>query len=350
MELTPPDFVPMLRTQLFPARANLAGRPDYLDQASKEAFRQRLINELLPRNGNLKRYEAWYLGYYMQPYLHSSSRDEFVRRWADIQDNMTIITEENKISPGDITKDDTWMVRFSELLAESQFRGGIPSIKVAHETILQNTSLNQFIHPSKSIRDLPYIFKFGKLEHLQQMAEYGSIRLANSKTYLSNSMNLGQQDDENNFTFTLFPELLKGLDSQTGLANIDPVRQSDIIKISFQQPQDYLMWCAAHSYDFRIPHAFNAEAVAIITQPRRFKKEVTKALKTQGLSPTIGKVRYFDPYLDLETKLDVRFSKHFRFSYQKEFRIVAQGGVELPAHMFLTIKNLPEYCEIIKLT
>lgn len=349
IKLTPPDFFPMLKTQLYPARAHLAGRPDYLDTKAKNLFRQRLINELLPRNGNLKRYEAWYLGYYTQPYMNSASRDEFVRRWADVQDNITVITEDNKISVVDIRKDETWMVRFSELLAESQFRGGIPSNKVAHETILQNISLNQFSHPNKSIRELPYIFKFGKYEHLQQMKEDGSLRLANSRTYLSNSMNLGQKDDENNFTFTIFPELLNELDGQTGLANIDPIRPNDIVRVTHQQQQDYLMWCAAHNYDFRLPHAFDAEAVAIITQPRRFKKEVAKALKAKGLNPTIGKVRYFDPYLDLETKLDVRFSKHFRFAYQNEYRIVAQG-IDLQDHMFLKVKNLPEYCEIIKLT
>jgi len=345
---TPPDFQPMLKTRINPARSHLAGQPDYLDQSSKQSARRDLINELLPKNGKLTRYETWYLGYYMQPYMHKITKDEFLRRWADIWDNMTIITDENKISVVDVHKDDSWMIRFAELLAESQFRGGVPKNTVAHDTIIKNISLNSFKHPDKSVRELSYIFRFGQLAHLQQMKEEGIIRLANSKTYKSCSMNHGQKDDENSFTFTVFPELLNNLDGQTGLANIDPITPQDIFKITHQHPQDYLMWCASHYYDFRIPHAFKAEAVAIITNPKKFKKDVGKALRLQNLIPAVRKVGYFDPYLDLETKLDVRFSKHFRFSYQNEFRVVAQGK-NLPEYLFLTVPELPEYCDIHKL-
>lgn len=346
--LNPPDFQPMLKTMISPFRSHLAGQPDYLDQATKNSIRQDLINELLPKNGKLKRYETWYLEYYMRPYMHKLTKNEFLRRWADILDNNTIITEENKISAVDVRKDDSWMIRFSELLAESQFRGGIPNNRVAYDTIMNNISLNSFSHPNKSVRELSYVFRFGQLAHLEQMKKEGVIRLANSRTYRSNSMNHGQKDDENNFTFTVFPELLNNLDGQTGLANIDPVTRQDIYKITHQHPQDYLMWCASHHYDFRIPHAFNAEAVAIITNPKKFKKDVSKALRLQNLYPTVRKVGYFDPYLDLETKLDVRFSKHFRFSYQNEFRVVAQGK-NLPEYLFLTVPELPEYCDIHKL-
>lgn len=343
--LSPPDFQPMLKTRVYPARAHLAGQPDYLDQSVKDAFRHELINKLLPRNGNLRRYEAWYLNYYLQPYMQALTRDEYLRRWADIQDNMTIITNKHQISVADIKKDDSWMIRFSELLAESQFRGGIPTNKVAHDTILKNIKLNDYTHPNEEICKLSYIFKFGDLVHLQHMKREGIIRLANSKSYLANSMNHGQKDDENTFTFTVFPELLRNLDGQTGLADIDPVIPKETFRVSHEYPQDYLMWCAAHHYDARIPHAFNAEAVAIITQPKQFKKDVVKELRSKNLFPTIRNVNYFDPYLDLELKLDVRFSKHFRFSYQNEFRVVAQGKI-LPDYLFLTVPNLPKYCEI----
>ena len=348
VELRPPDFVPVLQTMLYPANAINAGNSDYLDKKSKEGFRKRLINELMPRNGNLKRYEMWYLNYYLKPYMNRFSRSEFVRRWADVQDNLNTITENNQISPGDISKNDLWMVRFSELLAESQFRGGIPSNKVALDTIIKNISLKKFRHPQKSDRELPYYFKFGKKAHLRQMIEEDLVRLANSKTYRSNSMNHGQKDDENNFTFSIMPELLNGLDGQTGLVNLDPISRDSIVNITHQEPKDYLMWCASHRYDFRNPYAFNADALVIIKQPRTFKKNVSNAIKALGLYPTLGKVRYFDPYLDIDTKLDVRFSKHFRFSYQHEVRLVAQGK-SLPNELFLSVPDLSTYCEIYDL-
>jgi hypothetical protein len=277
--------------------------------------------------------------------MNQLTRDEFVRRWADVQDNLRVITENNKIGAPDLRKDDTWMVRFAELLAESQFRGGIPSNKVALETILENISLSQFSHPSKSKTSLPYYFKFGKKEHLQQMLKNNEIRMANSSLYSKQGLNHGQKDEENSFTFSIIPELLRNVDGQTGLADIDPINKNTIFNITHQTRQNYMMWCAAHKYDYRIPYAFEAEAVLIIKEPRRFKKEIIRSLRKMGLNAQMGKVRYFDPYLDLESKLDVRFSKHFRFQYQNEVRVVAQGK-NLPETVFIEVPELSTYCEI----
>ena len=144
------------------------------------------------------------------------------------------------------------------------------------------------------------------------------------------------------------PELLRGLDGQTGLAEVDPISKNSILEITHQEPTNYMMWCASHKYDFRNPHAFQAEAVVIIKQPRTFKRDISNAARAIGLRPTFGKVRYFDPYLDLETKLDVRFSKHFRFTYQHEVRLVTQGSA-LPDSLFLKVPNLSSYCELYSL-
>lgn len=62
-------------------------------------------------------------------------------------------------------------------------------------------------------------------------------------------------------------------------------------------------------------------------------------------------VSYYDPLRIDKLPASVYFHKHFRYSYQREFRVVIRPPepiVKLQPHL-LNVNGLKEYCELIKL-
>jgi hypothetical protein len=98
---------------------------------------------------------------------------------------------------------------------------------------------------------------------------------------------------------------------------------------------------------------FEADSCVIIHRPKEFIKLIQQEFDKQirGWKSKSSPVTYVDPF-HIESKLpDIFFSKHFRFSYQKEFRIVwlPPEPVAILEPIFLELGNISEYCEIISL-
>ena len=337
---------------VFPFREHRRGEPDYLPIADKERFRKDLIQEIEKRGPNYRRQDIWYLRYYHQPYMSTFTAEQFNSRWVDIQDNLTKLSSDLKISPADARKKPIWIERFTDLIAESQFRGGIPSSLdrgILVEQFAKNTS-TKIKHIDLNLWEKNYVFKFGQKKYNQQALHQGKIRFVRSGRYSANDMNKAQQDDENLFTFSVMPAFLKDLDGMSGLTSFDKSALENGIQVEFSSQSDYLVWCAAASYDPRLPYAFKADSVLIIKDRQRFEKDVRAALLDyyEKYYVRTSQIKYLDPYIDLTTKLDVPFTKHFRFSYQNEYRIVAEGAA-IPEELFIDIPNLKNYAELIDL-
>ncbi len=97
---------------------------------------------------------------------------------------------------------------------------------------------------------------------------------------------------------------------------------------------------------------FKAYSCLIITEPREFLKRVFKAFdkKLKALKGFAAPVRYiYLMYTDFY-KLDMFHCRHFRYSYQKEYRIVWLP-LETETHLeFITIESesLKQFCELIR--
>lgn len=341
------------KAMVFPLREHKRGEPDYLPKADKERFRQSLIKEIEVQGPNLKRSDAWYLRYYREPYMSTFTGEQFNSRWVDIQDNLTRLTAELKISVADARSEPIWIERFTDLIAESQFRGGI-SPRLENGALIEQFSSNiasHIDHVAPELWDKNYIFKFGQKKYNLQALQEGKIRFVRSGRYSADDMNKAQKDDENKFTFSVMPAFLKELDGMSGLTTLDKTTALDSgVHIEFSSRHEYLVWCAAASYDPRLPYAFDADSVLVIKDRQRFEIEVRKALLNfnKDFFVRASQIKYLDPYIDLSTKLDIPFTKHFRFSYQDEYRIVAEG-TNPPEELFLNITDLHEYAEIFSL-
>ena len=98
---------------------------------------------------------------------------------------------------------------------------------------------------------------------------------------------------------------------------------------------------------------FEYDSCLIITKPVEFLERVLE--KFNEALPNYrayhSAVKYYDP-LNVDKKdLPAHLSKHFRYSYQKEYRIIwtpPEPKMELEP-VFLELGNLEDYCELIKL-
>lgn len=337
---------------VFPFREDRRGEADYLPTADKIRFRTERINELEALGKKLTRSDSWYLRYYREPYMDTFTAEQFNARWVDIQDNILRLNANGKVGPPDPRKDPIWMERFTDLIAESQFRGGISS-KLDKGIMLQHFVANtsgKVNNIDAALWEKNYIFRFGQKKYNYQSLNEGKIRLIRSGRYSANDMNRAQKDDENTFTFSVMPAFLKGVDGMSGLTSFDQAASEGGVHVEFTSNKEYLVWCAAASYDARLPYAFDSDSVLIIHDRKRFERETAKALLrfNSELKVRCGKVRYFDPFIDLERTLDIPFAKHFRFSYQDEYRVVAEGA-RPPEELFLEIPKLHQYAEVVEL-
>jgi hypothetical protein len=97
---------------------------------------------------------------------------------------------------------------------------------------------------------------------------------------------------------------------------------------------------------------FDADACVVITKPKEFIDRVLAAVQPllSGYAHERGKVRYADPHFD-HHRLPIAMTKHFRFSYQREFRMI---WVPPTARMdlkpfFITVGTLKDIATLITL-
>lgn len=102
-----------------------------------------------------------------------------------------------------------------------------------------------------------------------------------------------------------------------------PVGGIRIVRSKSTLPSDYYVYCMAVAASPRLFRDFNADACVVVTKTDEFTARVAAAVSEALPDFTTGKgrVRYLDPHLDHLGDLDIPGIKHFRFSYQEEYRM-----------------------------
>jgi hypothetical protein len=122
---------------------------------------------------------------------------------------------------------------------------------------------------------------------------------------------------------------------------------------------DYFCMCFAATYDLRLYRDFRSSdfsCVAIKDVPELINR-IVKALGSYSRTQADKQIQvfacpviYYDPFFltDMAIASEVYFCKHFRFAYQKEFRIVARPArATLLRPFHLNIGSLSDIAELI---
>lgn len=316
------------------------------------------------RSPMMKRHEVWRAQYRAHRYMLHLSDAEVRQRAKDVFLNMPVMTEKAKIGLPPVNSESTdWMVLWTHVLEEFVIRFG--PYPLGFETgFMSDVSVplpsNPLAEKAAAVvanRTAPqgaYLVKYGRLKFLKPAYESGKIRIAPASSYADASLNPAIRDEELEVEIQPPPSELRleVIDPKTGerKGQIRPIGN----RITMGSRTDYYVYCLSSLF---VPRLFldfdNADACLVITRPRDFVESVFREFERRlpDFSGLEKPVRYIDPLNATPGDIEVFFCKHFRYAYQKEFRLVwlpPQPRSELEP-VFLELGSLDGLGELISL-
>jgi hypothetical protein len=301
--------------------------------------------------------DQWRKQYRDKRYLEHLKVEELHQRAADVMTNIVELTADGKIGAVPVEGEGMeWWRKWTHILEEFQIRFGPYPAGFSREVLVgfQQPKVNYLQVPAEYLAlasNRGLLLKLGKQAHMQAMFHLGMIRIAPASSYRDPSLNPAMHDDELSFESIAQPGF-KVLVSPTPGGPMVPVGGLHTLRMRATLPTDYFVYCMSFSARPRLFGDFEADACVVITKPKDFIDRVVAAV--EPLLPEYahqrGKVRYADPHFD-HHRLPLAMTKHFRFSYQREFRMIwvpptPSIGLE---PFFITIGSLKDIATLITL-
>lgn len=233
--------------------------------------------------------------------------------------------------------------RLLDTFAETTLRHG--SVQAGQNPEAWKKSNNAMISPSEEVAEKAiklkslvadekgYLLRFSSFEFMNDLVHNGGVFLQSASAY-KNQENVSVRDDELDLTLIRYLSPREALDILGEFGGPSAMRQAKSLEYSITAP-DFLTLCFTDSLNYRMISDWDAEAAVIIHDPNGFferLKGASQKLHTEKSSLEQGKVRYIDPYFENYAKVqseDLPFCKHFKFSYQKEFRFVIRNSQKI---------------------
>jgi len=274
--------------------------------------------------------------------------------------NQMVLTEENKIGLPPIRGEgEYWMIMWTHLLEEFLIRYGpypagfdsgfIKDLKIPDPS---SPLASKACAEVKRLQIVPrkYVFKYGKFRWLEQTYNEGMIRISPAAFYNDPSLNPAIHDEELELFIQPHPSefKLEVIDSKTGKSKgfISPIDN----KITKKSDTNYYVYCMSSVWTPRLFLDFDADACLVIKEPNIFFEKVITAFEKQNprWAGMPMKVTYLDPLNSTLAQIDIFSCKHFRFSYQKEIRLIwlPPETVKELDHQYLELGNLRDWCDL----
>lgn len=257
------------------------------------------------------------------------SQPEIDERTRDIFANIVTLSERGQISFHGINPEgEYWIVLWTDVLEEMEIRGG-----GFRSGFMAGTQMPVPTHPDpprskialldKPLPAAPYLVKLGHRVHMERALAEGVIRLSPAASFSDASLNPAIRDDELSIGISRLPEDMPADPLRAEVPLTSPVRGQAFLDIKIRALTNYYVHCMAHRYELRLFDDFKYDACLVVREPRLFISRVQEVAAAQlpGWSFAVAPVRYIDPLNHGPALPDVFFSKHFRYSYQREFRL-----------------------------
>ena len=297
-------------------------------------MRRKEIEAAIKENkGMLPRHESWRHAYFRDPYLIRTSKEDLFNRTCDVFHNIAELDGLGKIAPTAGMMNDAWLMqKFTHLIEEYGGRGGVPVDLIS----AANEPLDKYFADGEPVgvrlfRNLEQpkgsnLVRFSRRKYLEDMFHNGRIMVSPASSYSNGSLLNAQKDLETTRSYTIPTHnfLLNGQTHVNIEGKVYDARAGDVEIV--ENVPDYYAYCMCSEIDRRLPSDFKADAALVISDPKRFQRLFFDSLrsKLKGWEMRRGKVKYYDPFLDYKKYSDLEMTKHFRYHYQKEFRLVAR--------------------------
>jgi hypothetical protein len=180
--------------------------------------------------------------------------------------------------------------------------------------------------------------------------EYGRLRLTPASKYDDPSLNPAIRDAELEFSIHLPPGTRLRVEVEPGSKVF-----RDIPGIVGQikhtnRCEDYYVFCTSATFDPRAFDDFGYDSCVLIYDWEKLL-ELIKVQWMPARSISAGATVYLDPYMPRQTAPSVELVKHFRFAYQREWRIFWTDPLPPPPlkPYFIELGNLSSFCKLITL-
>ncbi|TCM51030.1 hypothetical protein C8J36_11037 [Rhizobium sp. PP-F2F-G48] len=270
--------------------------------------------------------ETWRYEYERTRYLREVHDVVLKRRFDDLAANLWSTDAAGNVTPPRSSESRQGLLRLllhTEL--EQMGRGG-EDARDFSEQALRDASAAGYVPPrlKSPFTGSPACYaKFGKRDHIRAAYERGALRIMPASSYDDPSLNSAQADKElEHATVTPNEHLmfkLYGLNAEGKEVEV-PVQKKELFR--YMMVPDFYVWCCGLSYDARLFHEFEAEAVLVVRDQEAFSSRVRDAVKAKVPSGEVidGPLSYYDPYTIRRDQLIPIFSKNLRYLYQNEYR------------------------------
>lgn len=283
--------------------------------------------------------QFWQNEYLFQSYLHNVKPDELIQRYNEISENMLFFTEKKRDVIPLRVFDSSWFWYKKEFQTrlEIYLRKMSGRISIA-KVVTENNECYGIGMSNK-------IYKFGKKEHIENMLEFGKVRFTPAKNYSDGPEKDPRTDNELKKTRYIVNNNARII---TKDGKSIPVIGD--IRTEVKAP-NYYVFCTSLDYNKYMLSKFNYDSCLVINDINEFQNRIHRKIPTnlsnwyfEGLQ-----IQYYDPYCYPKNAFfESVLSKHFKFSYQREYRIFIdplQYG-EATGFLDLEIGNLEDICEI----
>ncbi len=234
---------------------------------------------------------------------------------------------------------------------------GLPTPKTLDEKNLRDTGVGSYVPPvlrSPFVGGPSGFAKYGKRDHIRASFERGAFRIAAASSYLDPSLNSAQADQElEHSVVTPNEQILMKLVGQDCAGNEIEIPHTPLELIRYMRVPNFYVWCCGLSYDARMFHDFQAEAVVMIRDIAAFTARFISAVEADrpDLESQHGPCVYYDPYTVRREQLKPMYSKNLRYLYQNEYRFIWTLPPEAtgPSPFFVELGPLTDIAEFYEL-
>jgi hypothetical protein len=322
------------------------------EQAARQELREWRSGNI-PPDTKVTRQESWNMTYYSDPYLDHLTSDEINERFRNIMDKIWTLTKDAKIG---FNADSYWSEAFSHVITQSGLRGGfygnyLGDLMPPDYDWIGIDKVSK-IFKQLNLREGSFLVKYSKMEFLKSTFENGEIRISPASSYSDSSLNRAIKDNELKLSIRPRPRKTQLLERFSGdLKN--PVQPIGNVIETITAPSNYYVYCMASEFSLRLFPDFGADGCLIITKPEIFIRKLFLAVREWLPSWEafgVG-VNYIDPVNTTKEDIDIFYSKDFKYTYQKEYRLIWKSPEPVMKLDYINVKigNLSDCCELISL-
>jgi hypothetical protein len=304
---------------------------------------------------SLQESEAQQTQYLTERYLEHSSLEELVQRLKDIRRNMLMFSSAG-IPSYDFSSNLRGLIeRAAHVEHELELRQAKSSaIALASPEIFSP----EYPRVKKAIRAWgdysfplsPYFVKYGKLAHLKELYDEGQILIHPASYYSDPSLTPAIRDEELEAVIALPVGTRLKMQVDNGEYREIPI--AGRIFNRKRSETDFYIYCTAAKYDHRLFDDFESDACLLVHEPKDFVRRIVEACKENYSDWLFAEkmVCYYDPLRPNRIE-DIPLSKHFRFWYQHEYRIVLKpkAPIKRLQPIKLSLGKVSNLCELIVL-